>query len=244
MIPVQRVAAPARTRELLRDNGAKVRERGGTGAAARQVWKAADAAKREVRLLLEQMAHGVQRCMYCEDNLGTDIDHFQPMAKAPLRTFDWENHLLACSYCNSNVKRDAYPCDAEGACLLVDPSAEDPGAHLMLLLASGEYLARSPKGEQTILVFGLNRRDLVQGRKAAFIRARALLRDWHRSRREGDVHEADQTAQALRVSPFAGVVRAMEQLSPEAARTVLGERVTAAVEEWRARTDHAPVTGT
>jgi uncharacterized protein (TIGR02646 family) len=150
---------------LLNRRIAKIAGRGGTPEAARAQWQNAEAAKRDVRELLERMAHGVHRCMYCEDSLGTDIDHHQPIAEAPLRAFDWLNHLLACSHCNSNYKRDAYPSDADGACLLIDPSAEDPAAHLTLLLASGEYQARGPKGEETIQVFGLNRSDLIEGRK-------------------------------------------------------------------------------
>ena len=60
------------------------------------------------------MAPGVQRCMYCLDSLGTDIDHFEPKSRRPLRTFCWHNHLLACSRCNSNYKREEYPCDGFG----------------------------------------------------------------------------------------------------------------------------------
>ncbi|MFE7622378.1 hypothetical protein [Streptomyces sp. NPDC057509] len=51
---------------------------------------------------LADMAPGHQRCMYCGDSQGTDIDHFEPKSLAPLRTFEWFNHLLACAYCNSN----------------------------------------------------------------------------------------------------------------------------------------------
>lgn len=58
---------------------------------------------------LTGMAPGHQRCMYCGDSQGTDIDHFEPKSQAPLRTFDWTNYLLACSYCNSNQKRDLFP---------------------------------------------------------------------------------------------------------------------------------------
>ncbi len=207
---------------------------------ARTHWEGAEAAKRDVRQLLGRIAHGVRRCMYYEDSLGTDIDHHQPIKEAPLRAFDWINHLLACSHCNNNLKRDAYPCDADGRCLLVDPSAEDPAAHLTLLLASGEYQDRSPKGEETIRVFGLNRSDLVQGRQAAFASARASLRDWHCSRKEGDLDEAAQTAQALRVSPFAGAVRAMQQLAPVVAVTVLGPSAAAAVRNGAPSTDDTP----
>jgi hypothetical protein len=102
--------------------------------------------------------------MYCDDSRGTDIDHFEPLERAPLRAFVWVNHLLACSFCNSNQKNRKYPVDAEGACLLVDPTAEDPADHLTLRLSVGTYDPLSPKGEETIQVFGLNRSELVKGR--------------------------------------------------------------------------------
>lgn len=37
---------------------------------------------------LAEMAPGHQRCMYCGDSQGTDIDHFEPKSLAPLRTFE------------------------------------------------------------------------------------------------------------------------------------------------------------
>lgn len=170
----------------------------------------AKAPKKHVKTLLESMAHGAVRCMYCDDSRGTDIDHFQPLAVAPLRAFAWDNHLLACSFCNSNAKRDEYPVDADGVCLLVDPTAEDPGDHLFLMLRSGEYGHHTDKGKHTIRVFGLNRPDLVMGRKDAFFLTCSVLRDWHGLRREG-APEADRVAQALLDSPFVDVVYAIAQ---------------------------------
>ena len=72
----------------------------------------------EVRMALERMAHGRARCMYCEESLGTDIDHFWPKATYPARTFSWPNYLLACSHCNSNLKRNEFPLDGAGQPLL------------------------------------------------------------------------------------------------------------------------------
>jgi uncharacterized protein (TIGR02646 family) len=233
MIPLQRVAAPNTTQTLLAKRTANVRRNGGTSVAARDEWTKAAAPKRHVRQLLKQMAHGMHRCMYCEDSLGTDIDHFQPIADAPLRAFDWSNHLLACSHCNSNAKRDEYPCDPHGCCLLVDPSVEDPADHLTLLLASGHYEARTPKGEATIRTFALNRIDLVTGRQAAFRTARAVLRDWHRHVLAGDVDEAREVEAAFRISPFAGVVTAMASVPVRNARVILGAETAMAVEAWR-----------
>jgi hypothetical protein len=76
---------------------------------ARDAWKAAHKERQKVRSYLSRMAVGIQRCMYCGDSLGTDIDHFEPIVLRPSRAFDWLNHLLACSSCNSNYKRDKFP---------------------------------------------------------------------------------------------------------------------------------------
>jgi hypothetical protein len=185
--------------------------------------------------------------MYCDDSRGTDIDHFEPLDRAPLRAFEWPNHLLACSYCNSNAKREQYPVDrVTGACLLVDPTADDPADHLELLLSTGAYaaVANSAKGEATIEVFGLNRPELVKGRQDAFVKARSILRDWHHlcGREEHEaVQEAARLAQALVDSPFADVVHAMIRLRPGVARIVVGPLTLPALDAWKRRT--GPETG-
>ncbi|MFC5662123.1 hypothetical protein ACFP3U_03900 [Kitasatospora misakiensis] len=235
MIPLQRVELSTRAQRLLTTWTADVATAGGTTAAARDHWTRAKAAKKHVRTALEGMTRGAARCMYCDDSRATDIDHFQPLDNAPYRAFVWLNHLLACSWCNSNEKREQYPVDATGACLLVDPTAEDPADHLELLLGSGEYTAvdGSPKGEATISVFGLNRHDLVRGRQVAFRRACSNLRDWHNLVEEDDP-EADELAQALQDSPFIDVVHAMTRLDPGLAPKVVGQRTVPALDAWRA----------
>lgn len=230
MIPVTRLSLPA---EMLAKRAAAVISNGATPKAARDEWRNAGTAKTRVRDMLKRMAHGVQRCMYCEDSLGTGIDHFQPIAVAPKRAFDWPNHLLACSHCNSNEKRDAYPCDADGGCLLVDPCVDDPAVHLRLLLSSGEYEATGPKGEATIRVFGLNRADLTDGRRIAFARAKAMLRDWHACREREDWADARLTEEALRQSPFANVMFTMERLPNAIAITVVGAATMPSLEAWK-----------
>lgn len=233
MIPLQRVALSAPVQNLLDRWTQRVADDGATAAAARERWRTAAAPKSHVRTGLESMARGALRCMYCDDSRGTDIDHFEPLERAPLRAFAWLNHLLACSFCNSNVKRHQYPVSAEGACLLVDPTAEDPAAHLRLMLMTGTYDPLSPKGQATIEVFGLNRADLVKGRRDAFVRARSNLRDWHNLRRNADP-EAGRVAQALLDSPFIDVVHAMTQLKPGVAPTVVGQSTAPALNAWRA----------
>jgi hypothetical protein len=173
--------------------------------------------------------------MYCGDSRGTDIDHFEPISFAPLRTFDWGNHLLACSTCNSNAKRDAYPCDGDGQSLLVNPSVEDPSDHLKLALSIGEYTGVTQKGCVTIEVFQLNRADLRRGREAAFARCKSMLRDYLNLEASGRLDEATSTKLALEEQPFADVLRAMYSVADvPGAETVLGgPDVLTIVKRWR-----------
>jgi uncharacterized protein (TIGR02646 family) len=178
-------------------------------AGARRAWQSARAEKAGLRSHLNEMAPGVQRCMYCADSLGTDIDHFEPIKELPARTFDWPNHLLACSFCNSNQKRDLFPRDAAGLALLIDPTTDDPVDHLRLILRTGEYRPLTLRGTATIDVFGLNRRDLTRGRSGAFEMAKAALcraHDLLRSTRDG---EAADCVRALREQPHASVLNEM-----------------------------------
>jgi len=178
------------------------------------------------------MAPGIYRCMYCGDNLGTDIDHFEPISRAPLRTFDWSNHLLACSYCNSNQKRAEYPCDTAGESLLIDPVSEDPALHLGLILSTGRYEFLTEKGRATIEVFGLNRVDLVRGRASAFHIRRAVLNQARSYITQERLEEASACLQALTEQPHASVLFAMlSVLDLPGADIVLGRDVVAALSD-------------
>ncbi|SDI79894.1 hypothetical protein SAMN05421869_107132 [Nonomuraea jiangxiensis] len=147
--------------------------------------------------------------MYCGDSRGTDIDHFEPIKLSPFRTFDWMNHLLACSCCNSNAKRELFPVDSAGAPLLIDPTMDDPFDHLRLILSTGTYRWNTPKGQATIEVFQLNRADLRRGRELAFPRCQAMLRDYLRLQNSGNGRDAVKMLNALHEQPFADVLHAM-----------------------------------
>src|SRR5687767_5607453 len=94
-----------------------------TEVKARDLWGRARVPRQGLRSLLNRMAPGHQRCMYCGDSEGTSVDHFEPISRNRLRTFDWLNHLLACSFCNSSQKGSRFPVDEAGQPLLIDPSA-------------------------------------------------------------------------------------------------------------------------
>lgn len=121
MIPLRRPAVGATLAQRLARHTEALRAGAADAAEARRVWRGARVVRGQVQGVLEGMAAGLARCMYCGDSQGTSVDHFQPLALAPARAFDWVNHFLACAHCNSNAKRDQYPCSETGECLLIRP---------------------------------------------------------------------------------------------------------------------------
>jgi uncharacterized protein (TIGR02646 family) len=117
---------------------------------------------------LQQMAGERERCMYCVDSLGPDIEHFWPKTPYPERLYVWENLLLVCTDCGRK-KGAQFPLTAQGEPLLVDPSAEDPWEFLDFDPMTGNLNARyllasdafSAKGESTVKVLHLDRREGV-----------------------------------------------------------------------------------
>lgn len=159
---------------------------------------------------LGDMAPGHERCMYCGDNQGSDIDHFEPLSVAPLRTFEWKNHLLACAVCNSHHKRHVFPRDAAGRPLLIDPTIQEPLEHLHLVLGTGLYRGLTPQGETSIDVFGLNARGaLVKGRHDAYSTAALFLEKWRAAADKGQTDRARDTVRIAWDRPLADVLVSM-----------------------------------
>jgi uncharacterized protein (TIGR02646 family) len=188
---------------ILQGHGVEARQH------ARPLWNRSREPRRGLRDTLNLMAPGYQRCMYCGDSEGTSVDHFEPIARNPLRTFDWPNHLLACSFCNSNQKGSRFPVDEAGVPLLIDPCVDDPFDHLALSLAVGEYRARTRKGTATIDVLALNRAVLVSGRMHARYVVGHALRLWRAAQKVGDGREQARQAATIRMQPLADVHQAM-----------------------------------
>lgn len=179
-------------------------------AEAARLWKNKSAQHFDpIRDQLEKMATGRARCMYCEDSLGTDFEHFWPKGQYPHKTFEWLNYLLACSHCNSNLKRTQFPMDASGAPLLIDPSAEDPALHLLFTPSNGEFVASSVQGTTSIKVFGLNDnaspRRLPFARRGAYLKILALLERYDRQAASGDRAGANETKEVILHEPFSAV---------------------------------------
>ena len=163
-----------------------------------------------VRKELAELCSGSRRCMYCEDSVADEVEHFRPKDLYPEVVFAWMNYLYACGPCNGGKSNKFVAIDDTGAFVdvtrpykapvvrpaagdaaLIDPRRENPLDFLMLdLRETFEFTPIADAGTQdyerasyTIEVLGLNDRDyLVMARKTAFENYRALLYTYGRER--------------------------------------------------------------
>ena len=168
----------------------------------------------EIREVLRTMASGVERCMYCEDSAGTDIDHFYPKSQYPNYAYDWTNYLLACSHCNSE-KRDDFPIADDGWPLLIDPTSDDPADYLEFAPMTGLWVGIDEwgAGETSIRVFGLKREMLTKGRRNAWSVFQMAIKEYERLRGTSRNPEADNLLALLRELPFSSVFTALIRLA-------------------------------
>ncbi|MBE2238458.1 MAG: hypothetical protein IAE81_11760 [Caldilineaceae bacterium] len=131
---------------------------------------------------LKAMMGAHERCMYCHDSHGADIEHFWPKRPYPERMFAWPNLLLCCPECN-RFKGDDLPLE-NGSPLLIDPTSEEPWDYLDFDPITGNIVARfelerdgwSPKGETTVKLLQLDRREaLAAGYRRTYLRLSALV---------------------------------------------------------------------
>jgi uncharacterized protein (TIGR02646 family) len=148
-------------------------------------WKAARQTQSvgTVLAVLQQMTGPRERCMYCVDSHGSDIEHYRPKARFPRRAFQWHNLLLCCTECG-RLKGDSFPM-ANRRPLLIDPTAEDPWQHIDFDPDTGNLSARfdlatdtwSSKGAATVNVLHLDRREaMATGYMRTYRRLAAAVR--------------------------------------------------------------------
>ncbi|WP_442774316.1 hypothetical protein [Sphaerotilus montanus] len=151
------------------------------------LWKAARATKSigEVLRTIQTMCGPRERCMYCLDSHGCDIEHFRPKAAYPGHAFQWPNLLLCCTECG-RFKGDRFPTDAHNQALLIDPTNENPWDHLDFDPETGNLVARfdliaddwSIKGTKTVEALQLDRREALRVvYQTTFRRLARILRD-------------------------------------------------------------------
>lgn len=137
-----------------------------------------------------------ERCMYCEDSRGTDIEHFRPRASHRQFSFIWVNWLWACTGCN-RAKGHRFPLDAHGEALLIDPTAENPWDSLHFDSTTGEITARwvggaeEPKGKTTIeLLSPLRGQAVSEGRMRTRRNLVRAVREFLRAPAANDADDA------------------------------------------------------
>ncbi len=122
---------------------------------------------------LYEVFHG--KCAYCEAKMAhvssPRVEHYYPKSKFPDRVFDWQNWLLSCGRCND--KKWAHFPECNGQPCLLNPTIDDPAAHLDFLRE--QVLPQTRRGEETIKMIGLNRSPLEDDRALWLMRIDELL---------------------------------------------------------------------
>lgn len=185
MLRIRRVDLPKPAQNTLEKRQNRANQKHATRTL--QVGKEWDSARKSsifqtILRVLKSMAGNRERCMYCLDSHGTDIEHFWPKTPYPERMFDWQNLLLCCTECG-RLKGERFPLSEIGP-LLIDPTAEDPWLHLDFDPTTGNIVARfelrsnswSAKGLKTVEVFHLDRREaMAAGYRRTYMRLADLV---------------------------------------------------------------------
>lgn len=167
---IQRLDLPAPTQQALHRKQTSADAQHDAGSLdIEATWRSARQTRSVKTALgvLQTMAGNRQRCMYCGDSHGTDIEHFWPKRHHPDRMFRWLNLLLCCTECG-RFKGDDFPL-AGGTPLLVDPTAENPWEFLDFDPATGNVVARfdpavndwTSKGTKTVKALHLDSREAL-----------------------------------------------------------------------------------
>ena len=157
-----------------------------------------------VREKLAQMCGGIRRCMYCEDSVADEVEHFKPKDLYPEVVFEWQNYLYACGQCNGGKNNRFSVVDSgtgelvdvtrprrarvtpprKGAAAPIDPRHENPLDFIILdLRDTFEFTPFADAGtvefrraDYTIDLLRLNDRGyLTEARKNARVAYEALL---------------------------------------------------------------------
>ena len=191
-----------------------------------------------VREKLSEMCAGAQRCVYCEDSVGDEVEHIKPKDLYPEDVFRWSNYVYACGTCNGrkNNKYSVITKDGRvevtrprGAAItppmpgepaFVNPRVEDPLALMAMdLLGTFFVLPRdgldaveADRADFTIETLDLNRDLLLEARKNAFGGYRARLFEYRIKRDAGaSAAELDRLRRDLLATPHPSVWEEMKR---------------------------------
>ena len=194
-----------------------------------------------VRRKLAELCGGIRRCMYCEDSVADEVEHFKPKDLYPQVVFAWRNYLYSCGQCNggknnrfSVIEPEAgglvdvtRPRDSpvtpppRGDAALIDPRRENPLDFIILDLR--ETFAFTPfadagtvehkRAEYTIDILRLNERDyLREARRNAMVSYAACLARYVELRNgRAPAREVAQVKSCIQGSPHPTVWAEMQR---------------------------------
>lgn len=126
------------------------------------------------------------KCMYCECKVDHvypgDIEHIKPKSKFKHLEFEWDNLGYVCSICN-NKKGDHFDLDTP----LINPYDEYPEKYITF---SGTCIMEkrgSERGDLTIKIIDLNRKELVEKRLEKQNQLRDTINHCFRSKNQRDL---------------------------------------------------------
>ena len=192
---------------------------------------------RKVRESLTRMCSGAQRCVYCEDSVGDEVEHIQPKDLYPCLVFVWANYVYACGRCNGGKSNKFAVISGDrvvdvtrsrggpvvppepGAPAFLNPRVEDPLGFLALDL-EGTFMVLSrddlptiarKRTEFTIETLKLNRDVLLEARRTAFGSYRARLHEYVSMRDVATAEELGRLVDGLRAMPHVTVWAEMKR---------------------------------
>ncbi|MCY4387902.1 MAG: hypothetical protein OXC18_12450 [Desulfurellaceae bacterium] len=191
-----------------------------------------------VRTRLADMCPGAQRCGYCEDSVGDEVEHIKPKDLYPQQVFVWENYLFACGQCNGGKnnrfsvisrgrlrdvtrrRNDPIRRPEAGSPALINPRDEDPLAFFDLeITETFVFLPRmdlsgidEQRAHYTIDTLKLNRDVLLAARREAYGAYRARLFEYRQRRDNGASETAlRKRSNAIMTSAHPTVWREMQR---------------------------------
>lgn len=137
--------------------------------------------------------HG--KCAYCENRIDSEyggVEHYRPKGAVQQSkasgvelpgyfwlAYQWDNLLVVCSRCNTH-KGEAFPLaqpkaravggasHADEMPLLLDPTMDEPERHIRFDAERALAVDLGRRGSATIETLGLNRRELLDGRRECY----------------------------------------------------------------------------
>jgi uncharacterized protein (TIGR02646 family) len=190
---------------VLSDYLDRMQDRIDSGIDIATAWKSQrkSSPMRRVVAVLARISGPRERCMYCEDSRGTDIEHFRPQSLYPGHVFRWLNFLWICAACNRS-KGKRFPCDSFGEPLLLDPTLDEPWDHLFFDTATGEVTARwdaatgaeSPKGTALLeIISSLRHQAVTEGRRRTYQRLHRAVRSFLAQSADGELAVPEEGVQ-------------------------------------------------